>query len=408
MTWREELRRVNIGGRQMIGASFRGVPFLVAASDRSGGRRLVVHEFPYRDEPFIEDVGRRALTFRVEGYVVGDDYIAQRDALLGALEDVGGAGELVHPYYGVRRAQAPGFSVSETSAGGGMATFSIEFADDPSAAPTPAISLDDAQQVADGADAAMLVINVEFEKEFDPLGLPSFALESAEKAFAKAASKLQERLAPAVTIEQELAAMAGRVALLTAQASALVRAPSSLLEGFRAVITDLVETTAAVPGAVRDALLDAYDEAVAVAVQVLETTSTRRREAANQRAIVGALARVVIIEAARLAPLGPYRSVEEAETRRQRLAAALEEQAAAAGDDAYPALVRLRSEVLRSVPGGRVLAREVEVSRNVPVPSLLLAYQLHGDVDDEPDIVSRNAIRHPGFVAGALKVLSDG
>lgn len=407
MSWRDELRRVNIGGRQVIGASFRGVPFFVDAADRGGGRRAVVHEFPLRDDPYVEDLGRKARSFRIDGYVIGDDYLAQRDALLSALEDASGPGELVHPYYGLLRAVCVSLSVREMRAEGAMATFSLEFAEAPAQAATPSTIVDEAQQISTSADDAIETINVEFEKKFNPLEMPSFALASAEKALAKAAAKLQEKLAPAVTLEQELASMAGRVALLTAQAPSMIRAPSSIVEDFRSVITDLVETVDAAPGAIRDALLEAYEEMKDIAVTVLETTTTRQREAANQRAIIGALQMVAVVESARLAPRGPYRSVEEAEMRRQQIADALEEQAATAGDDAYPALVQLRSDVLRAVPGGRVLAREAEVVQPSPVPSLVLAYQVHGSVDREQEIIERNSIRHPGFVAGTVKVLSD-
>jgi prophage DNA circulation protein len=100
-------------------------------------------------------------------------------------------------------------------------------------------------------------------------------------------------------------------------------------------------------------------------------------------------------------------STDDAMAARDSIAELLDEQAAAAGDTAYPALVDLRSEVLRAVPGASQFARIVTVSRSVPIPSLLLAYQLYGSVDLESDIIARNAIRHPGFVAGDLKVLSD-
>src|SRR5262245_27796266 len=119
MTWREDLRRIAIDGRELVGASFRGAPFLVESSERSGGRRVVVHEFPLRDEPFVEDLGKRGSVFRVDGYVIGDDYLTQRDALLAALEDESGPGELVHPYHGVRRAVCVNLGVRETRSDGG-------------------------------------------------------------------------------------------------------------------------------------------------------------------------------------------------------------------------------------------------------------------------------------------------
>lgn len=406
MTWREDLRRVTLpDGRRLIGASFRGVPFLVEASDRGGGRRAVVHEFPFRDDPFVEDLGRRARSFRVEGYVIGDDYLVQRDALLAALEDIAGPGELVHPFHGVRRAICLNVTVRESRTDGGMATFAIDLVETPSQSPVPLEVVDAPEQVASSADAAIAATEAELVEQYDADGLPAFALTSAEAALTGAVDALAAGLAPIVTATQELAELTGRVALLTSQAASLVRQPAAILGAFREAITGLVETAAAAPGAVMDALIDAY--AADLGTPVVATTATRARELANQTALVGALRRVVAIEAARLAPRASYATFDEATAARDRVSSLLEEQAAGAGDTAYPALADLRSQVLRAVPGGAAFARVVTVTRNVPIPSLVLAYQLYGSVDLEADLLARNGIRHPGFVAGELKALSE-
>lgn len=406
MSWREDLRRVtHADGRQLVGASFRGVPFFVESGERSGGRRAVVHEFPLRDDPFVEDLGRRARTFRVEGYVVGDDYLEQRDALLEALEDVSGPGELVHPYHGARRAICVSVAVREARADGGMAALSMEFAEAPVQTPVPTEVVDEAEQVDESADEAVTASEAELVDQYDTDDLPAFALESAETALVSAVEGLAAALAPIVTDSQELAELSGRVELLTARASSLVRQPAEVLGEFRAMLTGLVETIEDAPAGVLDALLDAY--LVDLGTTVVATTSTRARELANQTALIGGLRRVIAIEAGRLAPLVSYTSIEEALAARDLVGDILEEQASAAGDTAYPALVDLRSKVLRAVPGSSQLAHIATVTRKTAVPSLVLAYQLYGSVDNEADIIARNGIRHPGFIAGELKVLSD-
>ena len=83
-------------------ASFRGVPFEVDDVEASGGRRVVLHEYPLRDTPYREDLGRRAREFSVRGYIIQGrtyDYATSRANLLKALEAYG-AGELVHPWHG--------------------------------------------------------------------------------------------------------------------------------------------------------------------------------------------------------------------------------------------------------------------------------------------------------------------
>lgn len=408
MTWREDQRRVRITingqPRDLIGASFRGVPFFVDASNRSGGRRVVVHEFPLRADPFVEDLGRRARKFPVTGYVIGDDYLAQRDALMVALEDTDGPGQLIHPYYGSKVAICDTVTVGETSTAGGMATFAVDFVEAPAQAPTPTVDIDPAADVGAGATAAVTAAKVELGEKYSALGLPSSALTSAETAVTSAAAAVQAKLGPVVTVTQELAELNGRVTILTAQAAALVRSPADLFDAFYSTLTGLDGTVEATPGAVMDALMDAYD--VDLGPDVPTTTATRQRERANQLALIGALRRALAVEAARLAPLVPYASIEDATAARDRVAGLLEEQALGAGDTAYPALVDLRSQVLRAVPGTKVFARVVTVTRRVAIPSLLLTYQLYGAVDREADVLARNNVRHPGFLAGDLKVLS--
>ena len=116
MSWRDRL----------LPASFRGAAFQVRRHTRAGGRRLAVHEYPGRDEPFPEDLGRRAGTFQVDGYVVGDDYHEAREALVRACNEPG-PGTLVHPYLGTLRVWCEDVSDSERSDEGRMARISMRF-----------------------------------------------------------------------------------------------------------------------------------------------------------------------------------------------------------------------------------------------------------------------------------------
>lgn len=408
MTWRDQLRRVTLrDGRQLIGASFRGVPFFVESADLSGGRRTVTHEFPFRDDPFVRDLGRRARTWRIEGYVIGDDYLAQRDALLAALEDVAGPGELVHPYYGVNQAICTDLSVRETLRDGGMAVISVTLARTAATPPAP-IDVPDLPELVDvAATEAVAAAAAELVETYDVEGQPAWALESLQAEVEALAAGLEAELAPVAETAQEAARLSQEIRILTAQASSLIREPADLVAQVVAAIRALAESAEAAPRALLQALLDAY-ETLGETVLAPSTTATRIQERANQLALVAALRRILVVEAARLAPLVSYETLDEAQADADAIAELLEEQAADADTAAYPALVNLRSQLRRAVPGDAVLARLIAVERRVAVPSLVLAYQLYGSVDREQDVVARNRIRHPGFVAGELEVLSDG
>lgn len=106
-------------------ASFRGVEFEVDSHEADiAGRRGQTHQYPGRDEPFDEDLGRALKEFEIEGYIVGDDYMDRRDALEEVC-DRPGAGLLVHPYLGRRRVRCRRFRVIERTSEGRMCTLRL-------------------------------------------------------------------------------------------------------------------------------------------------------------------------------------------------------------------------------------------------------------------------------------------
>ena len=84
-------------GADLNQASFRGVPFYVASDDTETGRRIASHEFPNRDEPFQEDLGQKAVVFKVKGYIFGGAVEHWKDTLLTACAS-GGSADLILPY----------------------------------------------------------------------------------------------------------------------------------------------------------------------------------------------------------------------------------------------------------------------------------------------------------------------
>jgi len=111
---------------ELLPASFRGIEFKVDANARGSGRRVVLHEFPHRDLPYTEDLGRRARAFPVTGYVIGPFYKDDRDALIFALEREG-PGQLVLPTLGEFTVQSREYSVRENKRAGGIAEFEMNF-----------------------------------------------------------------------------------------------------------------------------------------------------------------------------------------------------------------------------------------------------------------------------------------
>jgi prophage DNA circulation protein len=406
MTWKEQLGRVVFAdGRRLIGASFRGAPFFVQSSDRGGGRRAPVSEFPTRNDPFVDDLGRRGRTFRVEGHVIGDDYIVARNALITALEDVTGPGELRHPYHGTRRCVCSTFTVRETISDGGMAFFSIEFSEAPLQSVSPSSTPDFIEIVSRSADVANDGTAEDFEAAYAVDDEPGFAIEGLTSAFTAVAEGVGAELARLNATTQELALLDVEIKSLVSQASSIVRTPANVVSSLAGALATVSETAAGAPKSFARALIAAYRGYVPGVVQ-FQATQTRINEAANLVALETALLSTLAIEAARALPLIEFDTIDDAVADRNAVADILEEQAESAGDVAYLALVELRSDVVLAVPEQGLVARLVTLDQRVAIPSLLLAYNLYGDVSREPEIVARNSPQHPAFMLGSLEVIA--
>ncbi|HDY88325.1 MAG TPA: hypothetical protein ENH82_09475 [bacterium] len=132
MSWRDRLTWAKEESQTLKKASFRGATFFVRNSDRSVGRRNVVHQYPFRDDPYVEDLGQDTDDFTISGYVVQNidndqDYINERDSLIDALRE-SGSGTLIHPYYGELVVNLVGKArITESFLDGGIAHFSMPF-----------------------------------------------------------------------------------------------------------------------------------------------------------------------------------------------------------------------------------------------------------------------------------------
>lgn len=123
-TWRESLSE----------ASFRGTKFYVSNSDAGVGRRTVVHQYPFREENYVEDMGIDSSEFTITAYVIANksnnfNYFNDRDKLIRALKTEG-SGELTHPYFG-KQSQTVSLvgkaRITESSAEGGICYFTMTF-----------------------------------------------------------------------------------------------------------------------------------------------------------------------------------------------------------------------------------------------------------------------------------------
>lgn len=405
MSWLDDLTRVTFpGGRRVIGASFRGVPFYVDSSDRTGGRRVVTHAFPGRDVPFIEELGRSTSSIRVDAFVFGDDVATQRSNLLAALEDVSGPGELVHPQYGRLQAVCAGLTIREATREGRVARFQIDFQIQHDEQTAPVETPDLEADVEAASSEAAVATETALTNTYDTSASPSYAVASLQAELINRTEGLRAALGRVVETTAELARLELETNSLVSQASTLIRSPADALDAFLTVLGSVSDTIASSPGRVVEALVETYgvpDQPPPVGSSAISATET-----ANLAALTSALKQTLIVEASRILPSVAYETTDDARSGVATIVGLIDEQAETASDDVYAKLMDLRGAVSRAVPGDAVLARIIVVKRVLADPSLLVTYRLYGSVAREAQIIARNSAPDPGFIAGDIEALS--
>jgi prophage DNA circulation protein len=180
MAWRKDMGLITLpDGRELVAGRFRGVAFRTVDAEFKVGRRNVVNEYPQRDLPYVDDLGRKARRFVVEAYVIGPNYLAERDALVAAFE-AQGPGELMHPRYGLRQVSLDGdVSVKESPERGGQARISVTFVED-AANLFPRAVENTVSKVEATTNAADAAAQAQFAKDFSVVGPSVLAAQAVE------------------------------------------------------------------------------------------------------------------------------------------------------------------------------------------------------------------------------------
>lgn len=391
MGWREQLRP----------ASFRGAPFGVDGTDAGGGRRVAVHEYPNRDEPYAEDMGRKAREFSVDGFVLGANYMAARDALIAALEQ-SGAGILVHPYRGTLRVQATDYRVRESSGEGGIARFSISFIE-AGALESPTVAVDTAAAVDAAADGALDAAKNHFSGKFSVAGQPGWVTSAASANVAAALNTVKDLGDRLPVIPAEAYDFQRGLSLLTQEVADIIHYPSNLAGSITSYIGDLGRILQRPADALK--LYDSLGDFGSGFKPVPTTTPTNRAQAANQAGVVDLTRQAGAIGLARTTAAVDYASSNDALAARDAAVDALDAVAETADDTTYQALISLRAAVVADIAArGAQLPRVANVQVSVTMPALVAAYRLYGDASGADELVARNGLKHPGFVPGGVSV----
>lgn len=399
-------------------ASFRGVPFWVDSDSVPVGRRTQLHEYPKRDQPMVEDMGRQTREYKFEGFVVGSDFIEQRDLLLKAL-DQPGPGELVHPWFGRLTVTAGKCEISHARNELGMVRFNLSFIDGMLTFPVQRVNT--RRQLVAHVPSLLERIKARFNAVMDKVNWARQQVNKVRRAIASAYAFAINFLKPLTTLVADVGSFVQSVINAPgALAASLLSDLASVERWFsgygsggslhtskrkaQAIVAlsadrpatddpDIALIQAAVIGLVQDAalvdlLLDMAEVPVA-SVQTVDQSAALSVQLEQQGATVAAGREMETGVPVADDILAARDAISEA---MWVVAGESTPEYFGALSDARLALDRHLTEVARSGVWLRPYRPRVTVS------SLVLAHQLYVDALRGAEIVSRNAIRHPGFV----------
>lgn len=430
----------------LLPASFRGAPFAVTSSSMGGGRRNAMHQYPGRDTPWAEDMGRAARTFQLRGFVLDGDIILlglpvglQRSILKAALEKKG-SGTLIHPTLGALTVSVDRFSMGEGTDAQSMSSIDISFVESGSQS-FPAVAASQS-----GLTKAITVLTAAMAG--DGVGAISAAF-GAGSSVAQAAASAASYIGLAATLAVDATALYRLAAVLPGSLGRFDAGGNSGLSGTNpspyaagTTIADLVPIASAARVAVGTAGM-----AFAAAIQSADLTSATAVPITGQ-AMVNALqsacadpadgirlmlllmaaiptgiptpmtvAISAIITSAAAAALtnamAAYQptSANDAAARIAAIAPAIDAlatSAADAGQDAtYSALRQCRAAIVTELrAAGSTLAQIKTFSFGRPLPALVLAQSIYGDATRADGLVGQVVPINPLFMPTTFQALA--
>ncbi|HIH8978117.1 TPA: DNA circularization protein [Serratia marcescens] len=413
-------------------ASFRGVPFSVESDEGTFGRRVQTHEYPNRDKPYTEDLGRATRRFTISAYLIGDDYIDQRDRLIAAV-DTPGPGTLVHPNYGEMAISVDGeVRVSHSNNEGRMCRISFSFVEAGELSfPTSGVAT--GQVLVSSCSA----LDDSIGDAFSSFGLGGLS-DFIQSDVLDQATAMINTVADAFTMVDEGIAAAAR--LLQGDLSVLLMPPSSGMN-FVNALQKMWRAGNRLTGDASD-LVTLIDTLSGVTLGhdlaprgVWNTDSTTTQVVKSQQNYVAeAIRTTAISEAAYTVTLLPQpktpvnqRSPESATpvvshpalndagmdnsvpapvtwddliAVRAGLNHVIDTELQRTADDGlFLSLNRVRTDTNRDI-STRLAQVEKTVTRTPPdvLPALVLAATWYDNAAREIDITGRNAVKHPGFI----------
>lgn len=419
---------MSVLSEQLQPASFRGVPFEVEASGITVGRRTVVHEYPQRDRPYVEDMGRATRNITLQCFVVGSDYLEQAQALMHELEEPG-PGTLIHPWLGEMEVTITSVSELQFDQGLGVASVTIT-ATEAGDLEFPAVTADEDTEALEAADAVEKSAVEKFCEDFDLSTINEWVDSALEGSLLDALNFVSAGdLGKLFDYAEGVANLADKaMALLSTDPKIFAtRLAGALgLSRWATTVSAWRGVAKSLKNLCRHDKLKARTKAYAE--RKGEPMSDVTRQVMKSQAAIETLVRQLLI--AQMVGVSTLvatskdvsspdgeedtrtttRSYDEIVELRDELCQVLDDELLMEeNDEMYQVLDEARTAIFD------VLTHKADALQHVVIvkpddvfPAVVLAYDYHDDADRDLEIARRNSVEHEGFCpASELRVLSE-
>ncbi|VVE01752.1 DNA circularization protein [Pandoraea terrigena] len=442
-------------------ARFGGVPFGVESVRMSAGRKTSIHTYPFRDDAWVEDLGKKSRQFEVIGFLVEDDIllktvggapvgsvVSQRNDLLAVCEDPG-ATILEHPTLGtIKNVVCLSVDITERRDLGRVfefrlslivsgqqlfptATSSTESNNEQQAAATGIAALADfVKTTASSISAGAAVVQQAVSTAVGWYQIGVTAVNDVKRlmgAISTLAGNFgnlvgggnsgisgSNRQAPSTQTASGLlaAASAARASVLTAgaafQTAAANPSDSATLGAAAQAFVAAIAASATAPS---DAVRLVSGLTQYSPTPVAQTGSIGTAMSTMQTALAAMVRRYALAQLAVTLTTYQPSSQQDADSVLASAVGLIDAESDIAGDagddNAYQALRRLRQAVVADLATrGADTAAISTFSFNANLPSLVLANRIYRDPTREQQLVRQVAPRHPLFMPTTFKALA--
>lgn len=392
------------GPKKVQRFKFRGIEFDGVESRLEGGRRVVLHEYPQRDDPSTDDMGRKARRWTIHAFLVGDNIQKRRKQLLEALE-MGGQATLVHPRLGNLSVICETYEITDGLAAKTYTEFTMDFLDAGTVFKAPSSNL--------SGLAALCAAFRSTVKEFYAARSEVLALN--RKVQRLLTGSLEERM---VALTEITGQFTGTDVSGIVYAIEVINDTATTLSGDADALTETWDTGTQTLTAPADAQLlsttlsaniAGTQSALAAGLATPTTTATDLQVLTNAAVLDMMLYSLAVAKTAELTAAQTFTSYEEATATAQALG---DEMAAAEQFLDDPAAFEAASGARANMVGA-ILAEAIDLPHQQTItlthraPALVIAANLYDDAERAAEIVTRNNVADPGAVSGDIVVLTE-